>query len=374
MIFKKPQVLFYVLLLTGIFIVTCAVKAQDTDPRLIVPKFPGTIDSFEGEIFLPAYQMELCSLWPKDLETYNLVAEGGKNATVKMKIKGRLVRLSLQKAIDSKYVDVFSITSTVQGRLPGLIIEPKQGLILVSLKSNGLVFSHSLIHADPDPAIWDGLQNIYDMDCMNTLYLDSNQNFVWQHRYAEIRRDRKQTSDLIRDYCNHMLLGSHRMPPYYSLKLENDTIFIHGALIAFDPKSNFTLYYNDDGTSYLMLDGILSDFKNIAIVCSLRADHEYLGTLNITGNYKGILPLVIQFKKDNKVRFSAELIDKLILNEPKEGYPANLRLNYDLDPADSTCRVNLSSDFIYPNPPGGLKVNACGFKISPKFAKFTVGL
>ncbi|MEI9808319.1 MAG: hypothetical protein WDO16_10875 [Bacteroidota bacterium] len=204
----------YRLIATIFILVSINSNAQRINPPLLVPYFPTTVPVVEEKIFLPAYNMDMLRPWPDDLHTYNSIVHGSNGTVISIRKKNQVQKIKLEQAIRNKDVNVFSITATVYGRNPGLVIEPLDGVTLVSLQTRGFVITDSsalaTVSHPVDTTQYKVSAGGYDLNTMHVYTYKLNQQDVWKKVYKPVVDNPAELKKADRVFCSAY---SHRHGP-----------------------------------------------------------------------------------------------------------------------------------------------------------------
>lgn len=342
-------------LITTVFILVYVnSSAQRINPPLLVPFFPTMVPVVEGKIFLPAYNMDMLRLWPEDLHIYNAIVHGSNGTLISLKKKNQLQKIKLEQAIRNKDVNVFSITATVYGRNPGLVIEPLEGVTLVNLQTKGFVISDSSAQAtvsgSMDTTQYKVSAGGYDLNTIHMHTYRLNQQDVWKKAYKPVVDNPQELKKLTGYFVQHILTGTANHPPYYKESIENGTIYIRTNNIPYDSTRTSATYYNDNGQHYFMVKEIADGFKqliaypekdSVGIMLHFSTATNQLDSVVIQGKWKGIIPMRVCFITRQKVRLTALLEERHQVQAVGSAYDGILILGYDFGDDRGICNLKL---------------------------------
>lgn len=371
-----------------IFILACITSnAQRINPPLLVPFFPTTVPVVEGKIFLPAYNMDMLRLWPEDLHTYNAIVHGSNGTLISLKKKNQLQKIKLEQAIRNKEVNVFSITATVYGRNPGLVIEPMEGVTLVSLQTKGFVISDSLTQAtvtgSMDTTQYKVSAGGYDLNTMHVHTYKLNQQDVWKKAHKPVVDNPQELKKLTEYFVQRILTGTATHPPYYKESIENGTIYIRTTKIPYDSARTSATYYNDNGQHYFMVKEIADGFKqliaypakdSVGIILHFSTATNQLDSIVIQGKWKGILPMRVCFITNQKVRLTALLEERQQVQAQGSTYNGLLILGYDFGDSRGLCNLKLPAALNCSASQNEVVLEACTILIRAKPSDIIIDL
>jgi len=356
-----------------------------TSSRLFVPSFSTVIQPFEDDIFLPAYNIDLVRAWPADLHPMEYIIAGNDACKLTLKVKGKFVILSVQQALNKKYITLFSITKAVNGRNEGLIMEARPNVKLVSLVNKGLIacdtseirnnLSLTVLNRD--------ISHDYSLNCMFANTWSDNQQKIWKVMCEPVISLPETLDSLQREIYTNIIAGSHNLPPYYKTGYQKGTIIIHAAKDGFNTEKPEPNYYNDGGMPFLMLGSITSQLKVLISEDPEPASQGniYFGdsgsgldSIVVRGKYRGIIPLKIRFTTDQKVELMASFDENQNVLGTNEPYPVKLFLAYDTAVSSKECRISLPKTMDFPVGKNTSTLKACGIVIQPEENGLTIGL
>lgn len=372
------------LALSFFFLLYSELSAQN--PLLFIPSFSTEVTPVEEKIFLPAYNTDIIKNWPSDLLEYNSVISENEGSMISLKVKSKTVNTTISNALSKKYITIFAITETVYGRSRGLIVEPAENNKLLSMNCTGLVIgSQNQVQNEVSiPILNKILERRYELNAMYLPTYLQNQQKIWESLFGNKLIDSNYISELQKGIYQNILIGSKRLPPYYSLEYNNGIIGIKTEREKFNAKNPSANQYNEDGQLYLQLQEIINMLKPLIsdlptndtkINLSFSSEKQLLESITIDGKFKGIIPVKIIFTTTQPVKMVALFSEKQLLLSPESTYDVDIFIVYEDSENNEVCPLKFPSKINYsPLIDEQINLTGCDTKIRFNSAKIAIEL